>query len=64
MLLDALAQYDIFQYENQIKPDYSNAGGLQIWDTGNEPDELGLYWSDWYDETTGYDIDEYMEVTS
>lgn len=30
--LDVLAQYDLFQYENRIKPDYSNAAGILIWD--------------------------------
>ena len=24
-----LAEYDLFQYENNIKPDYSNTGGTQ-----------------------------------
>ena len=28
MLCDALAKYDLWQFENNIKPDYSNAGGL------------------------------------
>ena len=28
MLCDALAQYDLFQYDNRVKPDYSNAGGI------------------------------------
>jgi len=27
-LLEVLADYDAFQFENRIKPDYSNAGGL------------------------------------
>ena len=31
LLLDTLAKYDIFQYENNIKPDYCNAGGIRIW---------------------------------
>lgn len=25
-----LADYDLFQYENRIKPDYCNVGGTQI----------------------------------
>ena len=28
LLLDALAKYDQFQLDNNIKPDYSNVGGL------------------------------------
>lgn len=27
-----LGRYDIFQYENNIKPDFANAGGIEIWD--------------------------------
>lgn len=48
-LLYALAKYDMFQYENNVKPDYSNAGGLMIYD---EVDG----WTDWYDDN-GDDID-------
>lgn len=29
LLVNTLALYDIYQYENKIKPDYSNAGGLE-----------------------------------
>lgn len=32
MLCDALGQYDAFQLENNIKPDYSNAGGIEYSD--------------------------------
>ncbi len=42
VLLDTLAQYDIFQYENKIKPDYSNVGGLMMLDEDG--------WSDFYTE--------------
>lgn len=49
LLLKALANYDIFQFENRIKPDYCNAGGLRKWD-GND-------WEDWSDDD-GNDIDE------
>lgn len=29
---EILANYDQFQYENNIKPDYCNTGGVQYWD--------------------------------
>lgn len=29
-LEDILGQYDLFQYENRIKPDYCNMGGTQM----------------------------------
>lgn len=31
-LLDVLADYDLFQYENNVKPDYCNIGGLSVVD--------------------------------
>jgi hypothetical protein len=48
-LLNTLAKYDLFQYENKVKPDYSNAGGLNVWDAESRE------WTSWYDEKTGED---------
>jgi hypothetical protein len=42
LLLPTLARYDAFQYENHIKPDYCNAGGLEIFEDGQ--------WIAWVDE--------------
>jgi len=47
-VLEILADYDIFQYDNHIKPDYSNAGGLEVYEQGE--------WSEWLDDE-GNDID-------
>ena len=57
-LLDTLARYDAFQFANNVKPDYCNAGGLMM----REGDE----WVDWYHEETGEDdpakfVREYLE---
>ena len=51
-ILEVLADYDEFQYFHNVKPDYSNAGGLQVFD-GDE-------WVEWY-SVDGFDIDEYRE---
>jgi hypothetical protein len=51
LLLDTLANYDLFQYKNNIKPDYCNAGGLQVFED-NE-------WIDWHHPETDEDIDYY-----
>ena len=48
-LLSVLADYDAFQFENCIKPDYCNAGGLQVREDGS--------WLEWMDPETGDDID-------
>jgi hypothetical protein len=41
-ILTVLANYDLFQYENRIKGDYCNAGGLVTLEDGD--------WVDWEDE--------------
>lgn len=48
-VLDVLAKYDMFQYEYNIKPDYCNAGGLQVM--------VGGEWEEWENEE-GEGIDE------
>lgn len=42
LLLDALAAYDDFQFAENIKPDYCNAGGLWRWHNGE--------WEEWENE--------------
>lgn len=49
-ILEVLAQYDLYQYENNIKPDYCNAGGLLVEDESGD-------WVEWYNDD-GDDIDE------
>lgn len=51
LLLDVLADYDRFQFENNVKPDYCNAGGLMMLEDGE--------WVDWFDDTLFCDFDEY-----
>lgn len=36
LLLDTLADYDLFQFKNRVKPDYANVGGLTEWDDADE----------------------------
>lgn len=59
-LLDVLADYDIFQFENHIKPDYSNVGGLQRWCEDDGDGKPG--WEDWYDPETGDELADYVEA--
>lgn len=41
LIIDTLGLYDQFQFENKVKPDYSNVGGLQVFSqTEND-------WIDW-----------------
>ena len=55
-IMDVLAKYDMFQYATKVKPDYCNAGGLQMWD--KEQNE----WVDLYDEETDdYDPIEWLK---
>lgn len=53
-VMTVLADYDKFQLDNNIKPDYSNAGGLRRW-IANADGHGGAGWEDWYDEETGED---------
>jgi len=48
LLIETLAKYDAFQYRHNIKPDYSNAGGLNVFENGE--------WCEWYDEENDMDI--------
>jgi len=50
VLTNALAQYDLFQLEHNIKPDYCNAGGLNVFEDGE--------WCEWYSED-GDELDEH-----
>lgn len=49
-----LAVYDIFEYHNRIKPDFSNASGIEIYDEEEQE------WCDYYNED-GLDPDELYE---
>ena len=53
-ILNLLGEYDNFEYEENIKPDYSNAGGLEVYENGE--------WVEWYDEELGRDIQEYADA--
>jgi len=52
LILDTLARYDLFQFENKVKPDYCNAGGLEAFRQDGDGE-----WCEWYDPETGNDID-------
>jgi len=59
LLYDALADYDLFQYKNRIKPDYANATVIEQYDEEEQE------WVSWYDDETGIDdINEYLEMIS
>lgn len=53
-IMNTLWDYDIFQCENKVKPDYFNATGLEYFDE-EEND-----WLEWYNDD-GYNIKEHFE---
>jgi hypothetical protein len=55
-ILSVLALYDIFQLENNIKPDFCNAGGLEVYEQDADG-EGNAGWCEWYDEE-GHSIEE------
>lgn len=56
-ILGILADYDLFQFKNHIKPDYSSAQGLQEWDEAEQE------WVEWNSDD-GLDIREYTEAAN
>lgn len=54
LVIDTLGRYDTFQYENKVKPDFCNAGGLQVFDSVENE------WLDWYNDQ-GESFEEYCE---
>jgi hypothetical protein len=61
LLMDALAKYDMFQYENNVKPDYCNAQGLEVYHPIFE--ENGDGWGEWHCHE-GNDLDEHIRIGS
>ena len=62
-VMKILADYDQFQYDNRVKPDYCNIGGLQVFDPTDDTDGPEGSWVDWYDEEHGCDDPfEYVEI--
>jgi hypothetical protein len=53
VVLETLTYYDLFQFGNNIKPDYSNAGGLEVFEKSE--------WTEWYDEESGEFINDLDE---
>lgn len=53
-IMDVLADYDIFQYENAVKPDFCNVGGINRWCEDSDG-EGTPGWESWYDEESGDD---------
>lgn len=56
LLIETLADYDAFQFENKVKGDYCNTGGLEVFEDGE--------WCDWQDPETGDDFDGWMRFVS
>lgn len=53
LIMDTLARYDKFQLDWNIKPDYSNANGLERYEADNGDGVPG--WCGWVCEETGED---------
>lgn len=50
LILNTLADYNLFQLHNHIKPDYANAGGLEVYET----DFDGSGKADWFEWENDY----------
>lgn len=58
-VLDTLAEYDLFQFKHNIKPDYCAACGLEVYEADAGEGEPG--WSEWCD-ADGNSIDSLERV--
>lgn len=58
-LLEVLADYDLFQFKHNIKPDYCNIGDLVMWSDDAGGGTPG--WVSWHHPETDEDIHEYAE---
>ena len=45
-LLNTLADYDAFQFENNVKPDYCNAAGLEVFEIDEDGQGHFYEWED------------------
>lgn len=62
-LQNALAGYDIFQFENNIKPDYCNASGIHFFDhtlSDSDLEEMNLD-DRWISIDSAQDLADYLE---
>jgi hypothetical protein len=63
LVMDTLAYYDIFQYENRIKGDYANSQGVQVY-VKDSYGEGNPGWEDWFLDYDGalYEFDDFIEA--
>lgn len=59
IILDVLARYDAFQYDHNIKPDYCNAAGLEVYAEEGSEDGKSPGWVEWECRETFMNIDEW-----
>ena len=59
-IINVLADYDHFQYENHVKGDYANTGGLEYWNE-EESDWTEWFCTDESSEFQGLDINEIIQ---
>jgi hypothetical protein len=55
-VMDLLGRYDQFQFDNNIKGDYSNAGGLECFNQDELGTDFEQEWCEWLSDETGEDI--------
>ncbi len=63
LVYTVLAEYDLFQLANNIKGDFANVGGLEVWEEDSDGDG-NPGWSEWCDEETGEDFSEWRRNIS
>jgi len=46
VVLNAIIDFSIFEFKNRVKPDYSDAAGIAVWDGEDWEDLDDSEWSD------------------
>jgi hypothetical protein len=46
LLLDAIYELALFEFEHKVKPDYANVGGVQVFEDNDNPGDPSWYDAD------------------
>lgn len=63
VILGVLARYDAFQYDHNIKGDYCNVAGLEVFEEGGRDSGLAPGWIEWECPESFVNIDDWDSHT-
>jgi len=54
LILKVLADYDLFLLKHRLRRNFSNGGGLEVFDTKDTTDSTSGSWVEWYNAAGGH----------